>query len=181
MILRAAISTDVEALLEVQQPAAVQGLGHIFPQDQHPFPREAIASRWLTEIADPDVSVYLYADDDGSIQGFAAIRSHELLHFGTALHTWGTGLASHFHDALLDATAQAHGTPTLTLRVFEENRRARRFYEKHDWQPTGRTSRTTFPPHPLLLQYGRHLVDVSLNVRATAPRNRRCADPGSGL
>jgi hypothetical protein len=53
MILRAARSTDVDALLDVQQPAAIEGLGHIFPQD-------------------------------GSIRGFAAIRSHKLLHFGTA-------------------------------------------------------------------------------------------------
>lgn len=160
MILRAATSADVEALLDVQQPAAVQGLGHIFPQDHHPFPREAIASRWLTEIADPDVSAYVYTEPYGSIQGFAAIRGHELLHFGTALPTWGTGLASRFHDALLEVTTEALGESTLTLRVFEENRRARRFYDKHGWQPTGRNSRTSFPPHPVLLQYERPLTQV---------------------
>jgi RimJ/RimL family protein N-acetyltransferase len=158
MILRAATSADIDALLDVQQPAAVQGLGHIFPQDQHPFPREVIASRWLHEIADPHVSVYLYTEQDGSIQGFAAISGHKLLHFGTALPTWGTGLASRFHDALLEAMAEAHGTPTLTLRVFEENHRARRFYGKHGWQLTGRSSRTAFPPHPLLLEYERCLI-----------------------
>lgn len=162
MILRAATAADVDALLDVQEPAAVQGLGHIFPQDQHPFPRAAIAARWLTEIADPDVLVYLYTDLGGSIQGFAAIRGHELLHFGTALPTWGTGLASRFHAALLDAIVEVQSTPdTLTLRVFEENRRARRFYDKHGWLPTGRSSRTTFPPHPLLLEYQRHLTGPS--------------------
>ena len=55
MILRPARSSDVEALLDVQQPAAIEGLGHIFPQDQHPFPRTVVADRWLTEIADPEV------------------------------------------------------------------------------------------------------------------------------
>ena len=159
MTLRAATSADVDALLDIQQPAAVQGLSHIFPQDKNPFPRAAIADRWLTEIADPDVHVYLYTDQDDSIQGFAAVRGHELLHFGTDLPTWGTGLASRLHAALLDVMTNAHGTPTtLTLRVFEENRRARRFYYKHGWQPTGRSSRTTFPPHPLLLEYERHLT-----------------------
>lgn len=153
MILRAATTADVEALLDVQQPAAVRGLGHVFPQDQQPFPREAIISRWLTELADPDIDVYLCTEHDGSIQGFAAFSGHELLHFGTALPTWGTGLASRFHDALLDARAEALAGSTLTLRVFEENRRARRFYEKHGWQLTGRLSRTTFPPHPVLLEY----------------------------
>ena len=159
MILRAAHSADVDALLDVQQPAAIEGLGHIFLQDQHPFPRAAVADRWQTEIADPEADVYLYTDDNGSVRGFAAIRSHELLHFGTALPTWGTGLASRLHDALLEVAAQSLDTPTtLTLHVFDENRRARRFYAKHGWQPTGRTSRTTFAPHPLMLEYERHLT-----------------------
>jgi RimJ/RimL family protein N-acetyltransferase len=39
--------------------------------------------------------------------------------------------------------------------VFEGNRRARRFYEKLGWTPTGRTSRTTFAPYPVLLEYVR--------------------------
>ncbi|GAA1430319.1 hypothetical protein GCM10009616_14580 [Microlunatus lacustris] len=154
MIMRPATSADVEALLEIQEPAAVRGLGHIFPQADHPFPRQAIGSRWLSEIADPEVSVYLCTDDDGSIQGFAALRGDELLHFGTALPTWGTGLASRFHDALLHEMSVL-GRSRLTLRVFEENRRARRFYDKHGWQLTGRTSRTSFPPHPVLLEYER--------------------------
>lgn len=159
MILRPARSSDVEALLDVQQPAAIEGLGHIFPQDQHPFPRTVVADRWLTEIADPEVDVYLYTEEDGSVRGFAAVRSHEVLHFGTALSTWGTGLASRLHDELLEVTAQTLGTPTtLTLRVFDENHRAQRFYAKHGWHPTGQTSRTAFAPHPLLLEYERHLA-----------------------
>lgn len=162
MILRAATGADVDAILDVQQPAAVAGLGHIFPQDRHPFPRADVAARWRAEIADPGVSVTLCTESDGAVQGFAAVRGHELLHFGTALPTWGTGLASRFHDALLEATAAALGTPTtLTLRVFEENGRARRFYAKHGWWPTGRSSRTTFAPHPGLLEYARDLTPSS--------------------
>jgi RimJ/RimL family protein N-acetyltransferase len=161
MILRVATDADVEALLDIQQPAAVAALGHIFPQDQHPFPRAAIAARWRAEIDDPDVRVYLYTEEDGSVRGFAAIQGTELLHFGTELSTWGSGLASRFHDALLEETASRCPAPTLTLRVFEENRRAVRFYEKHGWHPTGRKTRTTFPPHPLLLEYERRLPQVS--------------------
>jgi RimJ/RimL family protein N-acetyltransferase len=56
-------------------------------------------------------------------------------------------------------TAQTIDTPTtLTLRVFDENRRAQRFYAKQGWRPTGRTSRTAFAPHPLLLEYERILA-----------------------
>ena len=161
MILRVATSKDVDALLDVQHEGAIQGLGHIFPQDQYPFPREAIAARWRAEITAPDFDVYLYTDDDGAIQAFAAMHGQELLHFGTALSTWGSGLASHFHDALLATTANKRTTHTLRLHVFEENLRARCFYEKHGWQPTGSRSRTTFPPHPRLLQYERHLTQTS--------------------
>lgn len=69
-------------------------------------------------------------------------------------------MAARFHDALLEVTTEALGESTLTLRVFEENRRARRFYDKHGWRPTGRNSRTSFPPHPVLLQYERPLTQV---------------------
>jgi hypothetical protein len=37
--------------------------------------------------------------------------------------------------------------------VFEENRRAQRFYEKRGWAMTGEHSRTTFAPYPVLLEY----------------------------
>jgi putative acetyltransferase len=41
----------------------------------------------------------------------------------------------------------------IRLRVFEENHRARRFYEKSGWVSTGSTSRGQFPPFPVLLEY----------------------------
>jgi len=155
VILRAATPADVAALLDVQQEGAIHGLGHVFPQEQHPFPRETIAVRWKAEIATPGIDVYLYTEDHGTIRGFAATQDNEILHFGTALSTWGSGLASQFHDALLEAMIDNLSTTTLRLRVFEENHRARRFYEKHGWRPTGISSRTTFPPHPRLLEYER--------------------------
>jgi hypothetical protein len=60
---------DVEALVDVQQAGAVRGLAHIFPQDRYPFPREVIVQRWFHEIADPDVRVYVSADESGGITG----------------------------------------------------------------------------------------------------------------
>jgi RimJ/RimL family protein N-acetyltransferase len=41
----------------------------------------------------------------------------------------------------------------VRLRVFAGNHRARRFYEKLGWKETGVESRTSFPPHPTLLEY----------------------------
>jgi RimJ/RimL family protein N-acetyltransferase len=157
VILREATADDVAALVDVQEPGAVLGLGHIFPQDRYPFPREVIADRWRREIAAEATEVYVYTDDTGVVCGFAATRDDELLHFGTAASTWGSGLATSFHDALLERIAGTAGRSRVRLRVFTDNRRARRFYEKNGWRPTGVRSRTTFPPHPELLEYTRDL------------------------
>jgi RimJ/RimL family protein N-acetyltransferase len=83
--------------------------------------------------------------------GFAARRDDEVLHFGTALDTWGSGLATWMHDALL--ATYPPDVSRIRLRVFARNDRGRRFYEKLGWSPTGAESRTSFPPHPLLLEY----------------------------
>ena len=53
-VLRPLARDDVRRLVEVQREAAVVGLGHIFPQDTHPFPTERVRERWLAEIDDPD-------------------------------------------------------------------------------------------------------------------------------
>lgn len=151
--LRAARIADLPALMDVQEEGAIRGLAHIFPQDEHPFPRAEIQARWAEEIADPAVDVFVI-ERDGRVAGFAAVRGDELLHFGTAVATWGTGLAAAAHGQLLDRFT---GT-RATLRVFEENRRARRFYEKLGWRCTGQTSRTSFPPHPVLVGYERALT-----------------------
>jgi L-glutamine:scyllo-inosose aminotransferase/L-glutamine:2-deoxy-scyllo-inosose/3-amino-2,3-dideoxy-scyllo-inosose aminotransferase len=42
----------------------------------------------------PDIDVYVIENDDGAVAGFAATRGGELLHFGTAVETWGSGLAA---------------------------------------------------------------------------------------
>ena len=157
VIFRRATASDVDSLVDIQQAGAVLALAHIFPQNLYPFPRAAIVSRWLAEIADPETRVYVFTDDGGRVTGFAATRSDELLHFGTAPATWGSGLASSLHEAVLATFAGAGAGPLIRLRVFEANARARRFYEKHGWRATGRRNRSSFPPHPELVEYHRQL------------------------
>jgi RimJ/RimL family protein N-acetyltransferase len=159
VIFREATSQDLENLVDVQQEGAISGLANIFPQDSYPFPRKRVQRRWAEEMADPDTHVYVTTDEGGSITGFAATRGTELLHFGTSKQTWGTGLAQQLHDAVLHAYTQNSppGVRQIRLRVFEANARARCFYEKLGWTQTGRRSRTTFPPHPTLLEYRRRL------------------------
>jgi RimJ/RimL family protein N-acetyltransferase len=139
-------------MMDVQHSGAVRALAHIFPQDAYPFPRTMLQSRWASEIASLEVDVYVIEDDEAQVVGFAAIRGNELLHFGTAVQTWGTGLATAAHGKLIERLAEA-GATSVRLRVFEENHRARRFYEKLGWRPSNRVSRTSFPPHPVLIEY----------------------------
>jgi RimJ/RimL family protein N-acetyltransferase len=139
-------------MMDIQHSGALQALTQIFPQDAYPFPRAEIQSRWAAEIADPDTKVYVIEHDASQIAGFAAIRDNELLHFGTAVETWGTGLAADAHGQLIERLT-ATGAAYARLRVFEDNHRARRFYEKLGWRRADRLSRTSFPPHPVLVEY----------------------------
>ena len=150
-LFRPAAEQDVEGILDIQQPGAIAGLGHIFPQELHPFPRDAVDERWRSEMADEATSVYVAVGAGGQITGFTARREDLLLHFGTATEFWGTGLAQQLHDALVSTFPGS--VRRIRLHVFEENHRARRFYEKLGWMPTGETSRTEFPPFPRLVEY----------------------------
>lgn len=147
------VETDVEAVLDVQEPGAVKALASIFPQDRYPFPRAELYERWTREIRDPDIFCYVIQRGD-RVAGFVAVKGDELLHFGTAVETWGSGLASVAHDETLALLANG-GVRSVWLRVFEANERARRFYEKHGWSTDHERSRGNFPPHPTLLRYER--------------------------
>jgi RimJ/RimL family protein N-acetyltransferase len=151
MHFRPATHADLDELVGMQEEAAVLALAHVFPQETHPFPRAAVLDRWRDELCDPGSAVYVSTDESGRITGFAARRHDELLHFGTAVSTWGTGLAGALHDALLDTYAD--DLDRIWLRVFEGNPRARRFWEKKGWRSNGRTSRSPFAPHPVLVEY----------------------------
>ncbi|MBO3089270.1 GNAT family N-acetyltransferase [Cellulomonas dongxiuzhuiae] len=158
-VLRPLAHDDLEVLLQVQREGGEVGLGHIFPQDEHPFPVARVRARWEAEIDDPGTDCFAVVLD-GRLAGFAATRGDELLHFGTAVRTWGTGLAGAAHDEVL-AHLRGQGHRAAWLRVFDDNRRAVRFYERRGWRATGTTSRTTFPPYPVLRRYERDLpVDV---------------------
>ena len=143
--------SDLPELLVLQERGAVAGLADVFPQETHPFPRDTVRERWETELERPDIAAYVVTSSDGSLLGFAARRDDEVLHFGTALETWGSGLAGWLHDELV-ATYPPE-VVQVRLRVFEGNTRARRFYERLGWRATGAESRTSFPPHPVLLDY----------------------------
>jgi GNAT superfamily N-acetyltransferase len=151
VIVRDMTLDDLPALIELQQAGAVVGMAAVFPQDRHPFPREAILARWREELADPAVEVYAAVDDDEALVGFAATSGSELLHFGTSIETWGHDTAGELLSVVVALLLRTGVEPTL--RVFADNGRARGFYEKHGWRPTGRSSVSSFEPNPVLLEY----------------------------
>lgn len=159
MHFRPATEADLDELVSVQEAASVVALAHVFPQATHPFPRKAIRERWQEEFDDPDIAVYVSTDDNGRLTGFAARWHDELLHFGTAVDAWGSGLAALLHDRLL--ATYPDEVVRVRLWVFVENHRARRFWEKKGWRSSGRTSRSPFPPHPVLEEYELSLVGRS--------------------
>jgi RimJ/RimL family protein N-acetyltransferase len=164
-VLLALSTADFDELVRVQAEGAVQGLGHIFPQDQFPFPVREVRSRWELELADPDIDCFVILDAAGAVSGFAATRGSEFLHFGTAVRTWGTGLAGQAHTEVL-AHLIAQGYDHGWLRVFEANERARRFYSRRGWIPTGERTESAFPPNPVLLHYRIDLVtNDNLNAK----------------
>ena len=150
-------ASDLDSVLPIQRDGAIAVLSGVFPQDRHPFPTESVRRRWEEEISDPGIDCFVVVDPDGEIVGFAATRGHEFLHFGTAVRTWGSGIAASAHDAVL-AHLRYQGHEHVSLRVFEGNARGRRFYDKHGWAPTGGRTRSAFAPHPVLLTYTKTLV-----------------------
>jgi RimJ/RimL family protein N-acetyltransferase len=152
-VFRPLTEADLPALLDLQEPAAVAGLAEVFPQDRHPFPRDAVMQRWREELSDPAIAAYVAADQEGVLLGFAARRHDEVLHFGTALDSWGSGVATWLLEELLPTFAPE--VQRVRLWVFADNGRGRRFWEKAGWLATGRTTRSTFAPFPQLLEYDR--------------------------
>ena len=148
---RPMVEADLPDLVAIQERGSVAALAHVFPQESHPFPTASVLDRWRAELEDPVIAAYVAIDREGQITGFAARRGDELLHFGTSLESWGSGLASWLHDQLLATFPR--DLPRLRLRVFEENGRARRFYEKLGCTSTGRVSRSSVAPHPVLTEY----------------------------
>jgi RimJ/RimL family protein N-acetyltransferase len=148
---------DVPAVLAAQEPGSVVGLAKVFPQSESSFPRETVGRRWLDEIESQEVEC-LVVEQDHAVVGFAAVRADEFLHFGIAMELWGTGVAQAAHDAVLERIGAA-GYTRAWLRVFTDNERGRRFYERVGWAPTGERSNSTFAPYPELLHYQREIAD----------------------
>ena len=149
--IREARPEDAQALATVQERASVAALGHIFPPELYPYPRQAIRRRWIKAIADPERRVLIAVIDDESA-GAACVSEEWLEGLYVVPERWSTGLADALHEQALELV-RALGSTRCHLWVLDDNARARRFYERRGWRENGETRVVEYPPNPLDVGY----------------------------
>jgi diamine N-acetyltransferase len=157
-LIRAARPDEADALAAVQQRASVAALAHIFPPDQYPYPVEEIRRRWSGALAEGR-SVLVY-EDEGELVGVALTGPEWLDGLYVVPERWGSGIAVELHDAALEIV-RAEGFERCHLWVLDDNRRARRFYERLGWRLNERTRVVPYPPNPLDVSY---TIDLETRV-----------------
>ena len=129
----------------LQRAASLAGFAHVFPPELHPFPDDAVRTRWRDF-----AGAILLAERDGRPVGLAAFEACWLHGLYVVPEEWGSGIAGELHDA---ATAAMVDCAELRLWTLEENHRARRFYERRGWRLNGETRVVPYPPGPLDVGY----------------------------
>ena len=123
--IREARPDEARLLAAVQGVASVAALGHIFPPDLYPYPREAVRSRWVEASAD-EARRTLIAVSGVEPVGAALVSAEWLDGLYVVPERWGSGLADELHDRAL-ALVQGLGSAKCHLWVLEHNARARCF------------------------------------------------------
>ena len=149
--IRVARPEEAQSLATVQERASVAALGHIFPPELYPYPRDAVLARWAAAVQDPAVRV-LIAMSEGTPVGAACVREGWLDGLYGVPELWGGGLAGSLHDRSLELV-RGLGSDSCRLWVLEDNIRARRFYERRGWRDNGETRVVPYPPNPLDVGY----------------------------
>ncbi|MFL6723025.1 MAG: GNAT family N-acetyltransferase [Sphingomicrobium sp.] len=144
---RLATADDAETLAELGAHTFTQTFGHLYqPDDLEIFLQNHSPENWDKELSDPAFEVCV-AEQDGKLVGYVKLgpphlpfeprgEAAELRQLYVVEEVKGQGVA----DALIQwviERARDLGADNLYLSVFTENHRARRFYEKYDFEPEG--------------------------------------------
>ena len=153
MTVRPVRPDEAERLFELYRRTALVAYAHVFPADRYPFPDDAVRESWRDVVArhgrDREVSV---AEEDGGLVGAVVAAPGALEHLFVVPERWGTGVGDALHEAALAVSREAD-VDVCRLEVLEENRRARRFYERRGWSLDGRRRSGEFPPYPAVVGY----------------------------
>jgi ribosomal protein S18 acetylase RimI-like enzyme len=157
--IRPAVRDDADAITDVQVASWRAGYAHVFPEsvlyaDDFDATRRAFWSAWRFSPGHRLAVATVPSDDvDGRgerVIGFSSYGPErerargftgraELYAFYFHPDAWGSGAAT----ALMQHTEErfrAEGFETAVLWVLDDNPRARRFYERFGWEPTGITA-----------------------------------------
>ena len=154
-VIRAPVPAEFEAVLDVQEQASLASLGEVFPPP-HGLPTDVIRARWRTALTTGKNRFRIY-EADGQIVGVSMASTPWLHALQILPGWWGKGVAAALQDDVVDEFRR-DGTTDALLRCFAANARARRFWEKHGWEPLpGMAKPHADPPHPEVLTYCRSL------------------------
>ena len=145
---RTAGPNDAATLADLAVRSFTETFGHLYsPENLAAFLANHSEERWRSELGDKEFAIRL-GETDGDAVAYAKLgpptlpfepqgRPIELRQF-YVLRAWqGGGAAEELMQWVLDE-AQRRGAEELYLSVFIDNQRARRFYERHDFEPVGR-------------------------------------------
>lgn len=156
LILRAATQADADGITDVQVASWRVGYQHLFDDDvlfadDFDSSRRAYWNRWAfwpggrvavatrpSEVGREQVICFTsYGPERERARGHTGRGEITACYCSPTI--WGTGVA----DRLMDFTElrlRAEGFALAVLWVIEQNPRARRFYERRGWEPTGITA-----------------------------------------
>lgn len=109
-----------QLVARIHEESAKDAYAHIFTD---PFPREETQQRWHAY-----TGTIALASCAGKVVGFVAWQDDEVEALYVLPSAAGCGVGGHLLDAAVGATR---------LWVLEDNRHARRFYERRGWSPSG--------------------------------------------
>lgn len=152
---RPALRNDATAIGECHAQAWRAAYPAIFPpgflSQAVAYRRHNTGRRLVQKLVDEgretltDGSVLLIADLSETVVGFTHAgpsddhsETLEIFAFYVHPNSWGSGIAQSLWAATL-SYLRPHTSGPLVLWTLEGARRARRFYERNGWRPTGRT------------------------------------------
>ncbi|CAL3972455.1 hypothetical protein PZA11_004430 [Diplocarpon coronariae] len=140
---RPADGDDVGAIVAIGTGVFTASFGHsLAPADLEEYLRTSYSPAAIaSEVCSPDVDTLVAVDPRGHVVGFCQLtrgtteeclaghaRPVELQRLYVARHHHGRGVGRELVSCVLDM-ARAQGFATVWLGVWEENRKAQRFYE----------------------------------------------------
>ncbi len=144
---RDATPADADPICALARRTFTETFGHLYNRtDLAAFLATHTPERWRGELGDSAFAIRL-AEQDGAAIGYAKLgppslpfeprgAAIELRQFYLLAPAHGTGAAQAMMRWVID-TARERGAEDLYLSVFVDNRRARRFYQRHGFERIG--------------------------------------------